>query len=69
MMGQHRQTRNTYRVEDDLDEEERHGAGYIDEPRKESYIPDSVHGFQRHLSVLAKNALVLVSEYGCPHVV
>ncbi len=32
MMGQPRQTRNTYSVEDDLDEEERHGAGYIDEP-------------------------------------
>ncbi len=30
--------------------------------------PDSVHGTQRHLSALAKNALVLVSEYGCPHV-
>jgi hypothetical protein len=27
MMGQPRQTRNTYRVEDDLDEEERRGAG------------------------------------------
>ncbi len=68
MMGQPRQTRNTYNVEDDLDEEERRGAGYIDEPRKESYLPDSVHGFQRHLSALAKNALVLVLEYGCPHV-
>jgi hypothetical protein len=68
MMGQPRQTRNTYSIEDDLDEEERSGAGYIDEPRKESYLPDSVHGSQRHLSALAKNALVLVSEYGCPHV-
>jgi hypothetical protein len=68
MMGQPRQTRNTYSVEDDLDEEERHGAGYIDEPRKESYLPDSVHGSQCHLSALAKNALVLVSEYSCPHV-
>jgi hypothetical protein len=27
MMGQPRQTRNTYSVEDDLEEEERHGAG------------------------------------------
>ncbi len=44
------------------------GAGYIDEPKRESYLPDSVHGSQRHLSALAKNALVLVSEYGCPHV-
>ena len=41
MMGQPRQTRNTYCVEDDLDEEERHGAGYIDEPRRKSYLPDS----------------------------
>ncbi len=68
MMGQPRQTRNTYSVEDDLDEEKRRGAGYIDEPRKESYLPDSVHGSQRHLSALAKNAFVLVSEYSCPHV-
>jgi hypothetical protein len=28
IMGQPRQTRNTYSVEDDLDKEERHGAGY-----------------------------------------
>ncbi len=68
MMGQPRQTRNTYSVEDDLDKEERLGARYIDEPKRESYLPDSVHGSQRHLSALAKNALVLVSEYGCPHV-
>ena len=68
MMGQPRQTRNTSSVGDDLEEEERHGAGYIDEPRRESYLPDSVHGSQRHLSVLAKNVLALVSEYGCPHV-
>ncbi len=60
MMGQPRQTRNTYNVEDDLDKEERCGAGCIDEPRRESYLPDSVHGSQRHLSALAKNALVLV---------
>jgi hypothetical protein len=65
MIGQPRQTRNTYSVEDDLDEEERHGARYIDEPRKVSYLPDSIHGSQRYLSALAKNALVLVSEYGC----
>ena len=66
MMGQPRQRRNTYSVKDDLEEEERHGAGYIDEPKWESYLPDSVHGSQHHLSALAKNALVLVSEYGCP---
>ncbi len=68
MMGQPRQTWNTYSVEDDLDEKEKHGAGYIDEPKKESYLSDSVHGSQRHLSALAENALVLVSEYGCLHV-
>ncbi len=68
MMGQPRQRRNTYSVEDDLEEEERHGARYIDELKRESYLPDSVHISQRHLSALAKNALVLVSEYGCLHV-
>jgi hypothetical protein len=47
MMGQPRQTRNTYSVEDDLEEEERRGAGYIDELRRETYLPDSVHGSQR----------------------
>jgi hypothetical protein len=68
MMGQPRQRKNTYSVEDDLEEEEKCGAGYIDEPKRVSYLPDSVHRSQRHLSALAKNALVLVSEYGCPHV-
>ncbi len=68
MMGQPRQRRNAYSVEDDLEEEERRGAEYKDEPKRESYLPDSVHRSQRHLSALAKNALVLVSEYGCPHV-
>jgi hypothetical protein len=68
IMGQPRQTRNTYSVEDDLDEEERCGTRYIDEPRRESYLLDSVHGSQHHLSALANNALVLVSEYSCPHV-
>ncbi len=68
MMGQPRQRRNTYSVEDNLEEEERRGARYIDEPKRESYLPDSVHGSQCHLSALAKNALVSVSEYGCPHV-
>jgi hypothetical protein len=68
MMGQPRQRRNTYSVEDDLEKEESRGAGYIDEPKRESYLPDSVHGSQRHLSALAKNALVIVSEYGCLHV-
>jgi hypothetical protein len=44
MMGQPRQKRMTYSVEDDLEEEERRGARYIDEPKRESYLPDSVHG-------------------------
>jgi hypothetical protein len=39
MMGQPRQRRNTHSVEDDLEEEERCGAGYIDEPKMESYLP------------------------------
>ncbi len=68
MMGQPRQRRNTYSVEDDLEEKGRCGAGYIDETKRESYLPDSVHGSQHHLSALAKNELVLVSEYGCLHV-
>ncbi len=58
MMGQLRQTRNTNSVADDLDAEERHGAGYIDDPRRESYLPDCVHGSQHHFSALD----------GCPHV-
>jgi hypothetical protein len=68
MMGQPRQTRRTYSVEDDLDKEEEHGAGYIDELKRESYLPDCVHGSQRHMSALAKNAFVLVAEYGCLYV-
>jgi hypothetical protein len=54
-------------VEDVLEEEEWCNAGYIDEPKKESYLPDSVHGSPHHMVALAKNALMLVSEYGCPH--
>ena len=33
-----------------------------------NYLPSSVHGSPRHMTALAKNALVLVSEFGCPHV-
>ena len=68
MMGKPRQRTSVYRAEDDIDKEERHGAGYIDEQKKSSYLPDSVHGSQRHMSALAKNTLVLVSEFGCLHV-
>ncbi len=33
-------------VEDDLEEEERRVAEYIDKPKRESYLPDIVHGSQ-----------------------
>jgi hypothetical protein len=64
MMGQTRQ------ISEDLNEHEeqdRHAAGYSDEPKKKSYLPSSVHGSPHHMAALAKNTLVLVSEYGCPH--
>ncbi len=65
LMGQMRQT------SDDLtehEEQDRRAAGYIDEPKNESYLPSSVHGSTRHMAALAKNALILVLEFGCPHV-
>jgi hypothetical protein len=65
LMGQMRQT------SDDLTEHEkqdRRAAGYIDEPKNESHLPSSVHCSPRHMAALAKNALILVSEFGCPHV-
>jgi hypothetical protein len=65
LMGQMRQT------SDDLtehEEQDRHAAGYIDEPKNESYLPSSAHGSPRHMAALAKNALILVLEFGCPHV-
>jgi hypothetical protein len=61
----------TRQISDNLtkhEEQDRHAAGYIDEPKNESYLPSSVHGSPRHMTALAKNALVLVSEFGCPHV-
>ncbi len=60
MMGQARQ------ISDDLNEHEeqdRHAAGYSDEPKKETYLPSSIHGSPLHMAALAKNALVLVSEF------
>ncbi len=64
-MGQARQ------ISDNLtkhEEQDRHATGYIDEPKNESYLLSSVHGSPRQMTALAKNALVLVSEFGCPHV-
>ncbi len=46
-MGQMRQT------SDDLtehEEQDRRGAGYIDESKNESYLPSSVHGSPRHMA-------------------
>jgi hypothetical protein len=64
MMGQTRQTSNTLTKHE---EQDRCAAGYIDEPKNESYPPSSVHGSPHHMTALAKNALVLVSEFGCLH--
>ena len=52
------------------EEFERHDAGFSnpDESMNETYLPGSTHGSPRHMAGLAKNALVLVSEFGCPHV-
>ncbi len=64
-MGQTRQTSNNLTKHE---EQDRHAAGYIDEPKNESYLPSSVHGSPRHMPALARNALVWASEFGCPHV-
>jgi hypothetical protein len=68
MMGQPWQKRKRYSANEDIKEEEWRGAGYIDEPRKESYLPDSVHRPRGHMAALAKNTLMSVLEFGCPHV-
>jgi hypothetical protein len=65
MMGQTRQTSDNLTKHE---EQDRRAAGYTDEPKNELYLPSSVHGSPRHMTALAKNALVLVSEFGCPHV-
>ncbi len=65
MMGQTRQTSNTLT---NYEEQDRHAAENIDEPKNESYLPSSAHGLPCHMTALAKNALVLVSEFGCPHI-
>jgi hypothetical protein len=65
MMGQNRRASDTLT---EHEEQDRLAAGYVDEPKKESYLPSSVHGSPRHMTALARNALILVSEFGCPHV-
>ena len=64
-MGQSMQTSDVLTEHEGQD---RHAAGYTEQPKNESYLPSSVHGSPRHMAALAKNALVLVSEFGCPHV-
>jgi hypothetical protein len=64
-MGQNRQTPD---ILTEHEEQDRHAAGYIDEPKNESYLPCSVHGSPSHMTALARNVLILVSEFGCPHV-
>ena len=63
MMGQPRQRPNS---EEQIDEDEQEAAGYTnpDYPKKESYVPGSVHGSVRHMTALARNALTLVSQFG-----
>ena len=65
MMGQNRQTSDTMT---EHKEQDRLADGYVDEHKNESYLPSSVHGSPRHMTALARNALILVSEFGCPHV-
>jgi hypothetical protein len=65
MMGQNRQTPD---ILTEHEEQDRHAAGYVDEPKNESCLPNSVHGSPCHMTALARNALILVSEFGCPHV-
>ncbi len=66
-MGQPWQKRKSS-ANKDIVGKERCGAGYIDEPRKESYFPNSVRGSRRHMTALAKNALVFVLDFVCLHV-
>ena len=67
LMGQNRMRRVNLTEQE---EDERREAGFNGEEDQgnESYLPASVHGSPRHMASLARNALVLVSEYGCPHV-
>jgi hypothetical protein len=65
MMGQNMQLSETLT---EHEEQDRRAAGYVDVPKDVSYLPSSVHGSPRHMTALARNALILVSEFGCPHV-
>ena len=65
MMGQIRQS---YHSLSEHESQDLRDAGYMDTPKEESYLPSSVHGSPRHMAALARNALILVSEFGCPHV-
>jgi hypothetical protein len=68
MMGQVRAKTSAALAQE---EENRNAAGFGNPDcsnKKETYVPDSTHGSPRHMAALAKNALVLVSESGCPHV-
>jgi hypothetical protein len=64
-MGQNRQSYDSLSEHESQDLRD---AGYMDTPKEESYLPSSVHGSPRHMAALARNALILVSEFGCPHV-
>ncbi len=48
-MGQMRQTSDNLT---EHEEQDRRAAGYIDEPKNESYLPSSVHGSPRHMAAL-----------------
>jgi hypothetical protein len=65
MMGQTRKTSNNLTKHE---EQDRRATGYIDEPKNELYLPSNAHASPCHMTALAKNALVLDSEFGCPHV-
>ena len=58
-MGQTRQPSDALNKQD---KQNRIADGYIDEPKNESYLPSSVHGFPCHMAALEKNALVLFQK-------
>jgi hypothetical protein len=60
MMGQPWQKRKRYSANEDIEEEEWHSARYINEPRKEPYLPNSDHRSRCHMAALAKNTLSII---------